>query len=135
MLEAQGIDPEEYSNQIGAGLGVGPGTNVDPDELAQRYLALEIPFDVWVDDAGYVRRVSYEMDLLEMVGPGVDDGLGAGGPTELTMGSTMDFSDYGDESIAVDLPTDAVDVTEAYREMLEASAAEAAAAAGNPVGS
>jgi hypothetical protein len=135
MLEAQGVDPEEFSNQFSAGLGVGPGTNVDPDELAQRYLAIEIPFEVWVDDAGYVRRVSYEMDLLEMVGPGLDEGLGAGGPTEFTMGTTMDFSDYGDPSIAIDFPTDAVDVTEAYRAMLDASAAEAAAAAGNPVGS
>jgi hypothetical protein len=135
MLEAQGIDPEEYSNQIGAGLGVGPGTNVDPDELAERFLAIEIPFEAWVDDAGYVRRVSYEIDLLDMLGPGVDDQLGSGGPTEFTMGSTMDFSDYGDDGIAIDVPPDAVDVTEAYGEMLEASAAEAAAAAGNPVGS
>jgi hypothetical protein len=135
MLEAQGLDPEAYSNQIGAGLGVGPGTNVDPDELAERYLAIEIPFEVWLDDAGYVRRASYELDLLDMIGPGVDDQFGAGGPTELTMGTTMDFSDHGDESIAIDLPTDAVDVTEAYREMLEANAAAAAAAAGNPVGS
>jgi hypothetical protein len=135
MLEAQGMDPEEYSNQIAASLGVGPGTNVDPDELAERYLAIEIPFEVCVDDGGYVRRVSYEVDLLEMVGPGMDGGLGAGGPTEFTMGTTIDYSDYGDESISIDFPPDAADVTEAYRNVLEASAAEAAAAAGNPVGS
>ena len=135
MLEAQGVDPEQFSNQISANLGVGPGTNVHPDELAERYLAIEIPFEVWVDDAGYVRRVSYEMDLLEMAGPSVDEGFGSGGTTEFTMGTTMDFSGYGDESIAVDFPPDAVDVTDAYREMLEANAAQAAAAAGNPVGS
>ena len=45
MLEAQGLDPEQYSNQFSAGLGVGPGTNLDPDELAERYLAIEIPFE------------------------------------------------------------------------------------------
>lgn len=134
MLEAQGVDPEQFSNQISANLGVGPRTNVDPEELAERYLAIEIPFEVWVDEASYVRRVSYEMDLLAMAGPGVDDGFG-GSTTEFTMGTTMDFSDYGDESIAIDFPSDAVDVTEAYRQMLETSAAQAAAAAGNPVGS
>jgi hypothetical protein len=75
------------------------------------------------------------MDMLDMLGPGVDDQLGAGRPTEFTMGTTMDFSDYGDDSIVIEFPTDAADVTEAYRGMLEANAAQAAAAAGNPLGS
>jgi hypothetical protein len=38
-----------------------------------------------------------------------------------SMGMTMDFSDYGDDSISVEPPSDAVDITDefvaAYQEM------------------
>jgi hypothetical protein len=32
---------------------------------------------------------------------------------------TVDLFDYGDESIVIELPAEAVDVTDAFREMLE----------------
>jgi hypothetical protein len=35
---------------------------------------------------------------------------------------TLDLFDYGDESIDVELPVDAIDVTDAFRKMLESGA-------------
>jgi hypothetical protein len=135
LLEAQGMNPEDFVNQMAAGMGAAPGAGLDAEAAAERLLAHEVPFEVWVDGSGYVRRVSYEMDMAAMLGSGIDSGIGSGGVEEFVVGTTMDFSDYGDESIAIEFPTDAIDVTEAYREMLRASAAQAAGAAGDPQGS
>lgn len=136
MLEAQGMDPEDFTNQMTAGMGVAPGAGgIDPEAAADRLLAHEVPFEIWVDGAGYVRRITYEMDMVALLGPGIDQGIGAGGLEEFVLGTTMDFSDYGDDSIVIEFPTDAIDVTETYRDLLAANAAAAAAAAGDPEGS
>ena len=98
------------------------GRNADPDALAalaERMLDTEMPVEVWVDGEGYVRRISQEVDLLELLGWGYL--LATENPLdEYTLGATTDFADYGDETIAVELPSDSVDATDIFRRALDA---------------
>jgi hypothetical protein len=135
LLEAQGMDVDEFVQQTGANVGGMQGA--DPStaaELTQTMVDAEIPFEVWVDGDGYVRRVSYEMDLLDIFEGGAAGGLRDQGLEDFVITQTMDFSDYGDEGIQVELPPpgaeSATDVTEAYRRMLEAGQAGQAGQAG-----
>jgi hypothetical protein len=117
MLEAQGVDPEAFVNQMRASAGGGPG-GAPPgfDRLIESFVEMEIPHEVWVDGTGYVRRISCEMDMARVL----SDMLPAGGLREMSIGSTMDFSDYGDENIEIESPADTVDVTDAFRDLLAA---------------
>jgi hypothetical protein len=77
---------------------------------------LVVPIEVWVDRDGLVRRVSFEYRL---------DGFAEGqepGAYRPDVSITLDLFDYGDESINVELPTDAVDITDAFREVLDLTA-------------
>jgi hypothetical protein len=122
LLEAQGVDAERFVDQMAATVG---GLNqADPavsDEVFQTVFEAQVAFEVWVDGDGYVRRVSYEMDNLEIFS-GME-GLASGRLDQLdrfVTSETLDFTDYGAADISIDLPSDAVDVTDAYRRMLEA---------------
>jgi hypothetical protein len=80
---------------------------------------ITVPVEVWVDRAGLVRRVSFEFRLDEIAAaPG--QALSSHRPE---VAVTVDLFDYGDESIRVELPADAIDITDAFRGMLESSTA------------
>jgi hypothetical protein len=85
---------------------------------------ITVPIEVWVDHAGLVRRVNFGFHRDE-----VPDGLGqkdrpvARSSFPVDIDYTLDLFDYGDESIDVDLPADAIDVTDAYRQMLKSGRA------------
>jgi hypothetical protein len=120
MVEAGGTDPDDYVEQLSADEPL--GRNADPDALAalaERMLDTEMPVEVWVDGEGYVRRISQEVDLLELLGwaylIATENSL-----DEYTVGATTDFADYGDETIAVELPSDSVDATDIFRSALDA---------------
>jgi hypothetical protein len=66
---------------------------------------------VWVDDDDRVRRITMALDMGALFEQFED--AGAGGMQMSTDFST-DFADYGDESIAVEVPADAVDVTDSF---------------------
>jgi hypothetical protein len=91
------------------------------DSLLDAPMALE----AWIDDDGYVRRMGYEFDLLStLAGVVPDQGPDGDAPSGFTYGVTMDFFDYGDESIAIEFPDpdEAVDVTESFLELYAGSA-------------
>jgi hypothetical protein len=78
---------------------------------------ITVPIEVWVDHDGLVRRVVFGFhrgDVAEALGH-------EAGPSSfpVDVDYTLDLFDYGDESIDVELPADAIDVTDAYRQMLE----------------
>ncbi|MFP3901844.1 MAG: hypothetical protein ACLFXM_13395, partial [Acidimicrobiia bacterium] len=112
MLDQQGIDPEDYVSQF-AGPGL-PGAGETLDELFTGTL----PIEVWVDGDGYVRRLSIDMDLTEALSS-LD--LPSAPPLdfEMSFGTSIDFFDYGDESISVEPPEDWVDVTDEFVQFLE----------------
>ena len=37
----------------------------------------------------------------------------------MSLGMAMDFTDYGDESIVIEIPDDAVDITDEYLALIE----------------
>jgi hypothetical protein len=124
LLEAQGADPEEFVDYMAANLGGLQQT--DTEDLApaiEAVMSMQIPFEVWVDGNGYVRRLSFEFDMVELMTSIGGDEASRGIDT-FTMGATVDYSDYGDHTIQIELPpegaADAPDMTEAYRRMLEA---------------
>jgi hypothetical protein len=126
MLEAQGTDVEKFVQQMSANMaGLGEVDSTALADVMQTIADALVPFEVWVDGDGYVRRVSYEMDTLDIFdGTSIGDTLEDEGLEAFSVGTTTDYSDYGDDSIAIELPPpgaeNAVDVTDAYREMLEA---------------
>jgi hypothetical protein len=76
-----------------------------------------VPVEVWVDRDGLIRRVSVEFGRGSMA-----EALGPEAPLSsfpVDVDYTVDLFDYGDESIVIELPAEAVDVTDAFREMLE----------------
>lgn len=90
----------------------------DPAAVPRQMADIVVAMEVWVDSDGLIRRVDlgYELD---------GELLGAGAPSSIGFGFTLDFFDYGDDSIEVELPTDAVDVTDAFRQLVESQGSAA----------
>ncbi len=109
---SEGVDPDETS----------PEELQAFDDVAVAFLGSDVPVEAWVDDDGYVRRIGYEIDMGAILAEEFGDLAEAAGeplPT-MTMGSTMDFTDYGDPGISIEFPDDAdtVDVTDTFADML-----------------
>lgn len=121
MVEAQGMDADDVREQMSAGAGAS-----GDDELAETFdgvleamFAMEMPVEVWVDDDDRVRRITLDMNMTEVLGAAAEEAgedLGDGG---MSMAMVMDFSDYGDESIEVEIPTDSVDITDEYLALID----------------
>lgn len=119
LLEASGLSAEEFSRSLGTSLPAGA------DAIMDSLLDTDMSIEAWVDDDGYVRRVGYEFDLLAMLADLMPEGDPEGGaPSGFTYGITMDFFDYGDDSIAIEFPDpdEAVDVTESFLELYAGTA-------------
>ena len=56
---------------------------------------------------------------------------GDGLPGELSIGMVMNFSDYGDPTIDVDVPEDTTDITDEFRELADQGGVDAT---GSPLG-
>jgi hypothetical protein len=112
-----GLAAEVPFEDLLAAEGTGPGS---VDVLND----ITVPVEVWVDRDGLVRRVGYGFhhdDVAEALGP-ESDGAAAGDPSfPVDVDYTLDLFDYGDESIDIEFPADAVDVTDTYRQMFEAA--------------
>jgi hypothetical protein len=92
--------------------GFGPGSTEAINDMT-------VPVEVWVDRDGLVRRMSFEYRFDEVTPlPGPESG-----PYRPDIAVTLDLFDYGDESIRVELPADAIDITETFRDALESTPA------------
>jgi hypothetical protein len=114
LLESSGLSAEEFSRSLGASTPAGAEAAIDS------VLGARMAVEAWIDDDGYVRRMGYEFDLLAMLAgamPGRD--LEGHAPSGFTYRITMDFFDYGDDSIAIEFPDpdEAVDVTDSFLEL------------------
>lgn len=119
---AASVTASEFAAAQGAG-GVTSESTVapEPGSLGDVLANLEYTVETWVDSGGHVRRLVLDQgdamrDLAERTDvPGPI-------PQGLTFVLTLDLSDYGDESLRVDIPraSDTVDVTDATRALLEA---------------
>jgi hypothetical protein len=109
--------------RIGDVMAASAASGADPDQLglegADGPVADEtIPFEVWVGDDGLVRRISYDFDFEQLAQLSGQEVPPTGAPE--TIGYDMDLYGYGDVA-PITTPTDAIDVTEAYRVVLQAS--------------
>ena len=116
LVEAGGADLDAVTEQAAAQAG----DELSPEEAeaaAQAMLEAEMPIEAWVDDDGYVRRVVMTIDMAEIatgMGEQVPDG------DQFAIGTTVEFTDYGDTGIDVAPPpeaADAVDLTEAFTQL------------------
>lgn len=85
---------------------------------------ITVPVEVWVDRDGLVRRVGFGFhhdDVAEAVGPETDGPVTAAPSFPVDVDYTLDLFDYGDESIDIEFPADAVDITDTYRQMFESA--------------
>jgi hypothetical protein len=104
LLKASGTDPDD----------IGGGTTDETGDLT----AFSFPLEVWIDGDDHVRRIDFTFgadsfaDLAE--GSGADIGEMPGELGDFSMGMTMDFTDYGDDSISIEPPDDAVDITDDF---------------------
>jgi hypothetical protein len=114
MIEAQDLDADDVRGQFGGAVGPSPD-DVDADELLDAVFALEVPLEVWVDDADHVRRITMALDMARAF-EGFDE---APDGFEMAVDFSMNFFDYGDESIAIEVPTSTLDVTDEFAELQE----------------
>ena len=93
-----------------------PGADAsDIDAMFEAMFDTEIPLEVWVDEEGLVRQFVFELDMGTMVsdlGEALDEPEPP--PFVPTMRMAMDFLDYGDESIEVEIPAESVDITDEF---------------------
>jgi hypothetical protein len=130
-VEVHGTRFVVSADEVFGGEGASGYVPVEPGEddstetaetFAMSFLG-DVPFEAWVDGDGYVRRLSYEIDMGEALA-GIGEIADEGGPPEgfsMVMGSTIDFSDYGDPTIEITFPdeADTVDITPAFERMAE----------------
>jgi hypothetical protein len=102
--------------------GTEPTVEVESHALGDLLASLEYTVEAWIDHAGYVRRLVLDQgeameQILEKTDTPGSDTLSA-----FTWVLRLDLSDYGDESIEVDVPdaVDTVDITAAVQGMYEA---------------
>jgi hypothetical protein len=100
LMEASGQDPEAI------------GTTA-----AEAVFDTPAEIEVWIDDDGYLRRMAFGYDMADVADAmGEDtDGLGV---ANLQFSYMMDMFDYG-ATVDFEAPADAVDITDAYVELLQ----------------
>ncbi len=120
MIEAQGLDADDVRDQMTAGAGTDDAEFDETfDAVLEAMFAAEMPVEVWVDDDDRVRRVAMDLNMTEIMA-GVAELEGEDlGDFAMSMTMAMDFSDYGAESIEIDVPDDAVDITDEYLALIE----------------
>lgn len=111
LMEAQG------------GMPASPGVDVEALE------GLSFPLEVWVGEDGYIHRIVFTMDEDTMAAAAeadtessdLDDMAEEMSGVSVTM--RIDSFDFGDPEISVVAPTDFVDITDAFSELMELGAA------------
>ena len=88
--------------------GIDPATLQASDPEFDDLLSTPIDIEVHIDQAGLVRRVVLVIDMGAMLG---------GGP-QMEMWTQIDFFDFGAD-LSVDVPADAVDITEGFADLVE----------------
>ena len=127
MIEAQGMDADDVREQMTPGAATPGGDEFDDvfDATLEAMFAMEMPVEVWVDGDDRVRRISLDMDMTEVLGVVAAEADEDPGDGALSMAMVMDFSDYGDASIEVEVPTDSVDITDDYLALIDGGGLDA----------
>jgi hypothetical protein len=111
MMEASGQSPDLLAEAGGAG---------DTEAFMQELINTSVPVEVWIDDDGYLARMSYGFSMAEIFeAMGMSDTLDQVGIGDLAFAYSIDMFDYG-ETFTFEAPPDAVDITDAVAESYQA---------------
>ena len=102
LLEGEGLNVDDYVDSIGS--GAPPDAKAVFDSLRKAAM----PIEVWVDDHARVRRMVVEIDMSKMFGEV------SGGDRALSVRTTVEIYDYDSPTIAIDVPSSSVDVTDQF---------------------
>lgn len=99
--------PEELTKMFGSAIS---------DVLSPEVAATQVPYDVWVDDDGLLRRSRMVMDLSAFVSETSTESVSA------LMTMTTEFFDFG-QPVEIEVPADdeVADVTEMFGDMLSSA--------------
>jgi hypothetical protein len=112
MMAASGQD----ADALAAASGVGQSG----EELVQQLYDTTVPVEVWIDDNGYLARMTYGFSMAEVFeAMGMGDELDAAGMGDLQYAYSVDMFDYG-ETFTFEAPPDAVDITDAFAQIYQA---------------
>lgn len=116
MITAQDLDLDDVRDQLVGDLE--STGELDPADVFDEMLAWEIPVEVWVDGNDRVRRIVVDLDMTDMIGS-LAEAAGEEVDGGMAAVMTMDFTDYG-APIEIAVPSDAVDITDEYLDLIEA---------------
>jgi hypothetical protein len=125
MIEAQGMDVDDVREQMSAGAGAAADAMGDEEaaeiaaDMFDAMFAMEMPVEVWVDGDDRVRRARLEMDMAEIVGAVAENAGDDLGDSGMSTVMVMNFTDYDDESIEIEIPAESEDITAAFLELQE----------------
>jgi len=112
MMAASGQDPDA----LAAASAIGESG----EELVQQLYNTTVPVEVWIDDDGYLARMTYGFSMAEVFDAmGMGDELDSVGMGDLQFAYSMDMFDYG-ETFTFEAPPDAVDITDAFAQIYQA---------------
>jgi hypothetical protein len=113
-LESQGQDVDDVLEEMEDDLGRGL-----PSDAREVVEELVVPMEVRIDGEGHVRRLTQDLGEAAVALARIGDEDAVGGPVSFDQEVTMDFHDYGDESIEVTVPdpADTVDITGTFQAM------------------
>jgi hypothetical protein len=109
MLESSGADAEALAEAMPGG---------DMEQVMGAMGDLTMPLEVWVDDEGLVRRMSYELDMEELATALDIPEEELGEDDRFALGYTVDVTDYGADDIDIRFPEDSIDVTDAFASLM-----------------
>lgn len=104
LVRTSGSDPETFAEAASTG---------SSEEVIDELLQTRMPIEVWIDDAGYLRTLSYTLPMGDIV-----DAVGGGdlGLDEADIVYAISFSDYGGD-FTFEFPAEATDITSAFAEI------------------
>jgi hypothetical protein len=139
LIEAQGQDADDVREQMAAAAGAGAGPGGEEfaeiyDQLLEGMFAMDVPVEVWVDGDDRVRRIEVDLDMTGLMA-GMAEAAGEdAGDAGMSAEMVMDFTDYGDESIDIDIPEASQDITDEYRALIDGGGL-GSGIGGSPLGS
>jgi hypothetical protein len=121
VADVNGVSSSGYETVVDLGdILAAEGTDAAASDPAA-VTGIDVPFEVWLGDDGYIRRMAYEMDAEATAAAAAASGQDADDVDDTTMRMQLDSFDFDDPSIVIEAPPDATDITDAYAALLEFS--------------
>jgi hypothetical protein len=109
-----GVRAEVNLDDLLAAQGATPALS----ELDNPFGEATFPIELWIDKDGLIRRWTFELTPEAMAAAVEAAGESVPPELEMELSVTMDLFDYGADDIVVEVPTEFVDITDEYIELM-----------------